>query len=671
MSGSESLADVALRPWPPAKKEELSPEDLLLQIQQLGHERGHLRNVTEKSLQEHVLAGKEAAEEIVEALAQKQQKEDEDRKKTDAPSREARLQEVLRMQHEMSQHMEWAKFAASNTVDLISLVLSADPNKRSLANFSHTIRTQGLDQGLPFGSFGASKEDHTQHVRPPHERAILAEYAQRQELVAKGARMDALDRATDDILKAARKLEKEVRRETKYWQEIVSISDKGWPIQRLRQNMRNVPFAVRYGLPEASSHFKARGLAPLRMDKDGSIVLDPALTLKPKVLRVRISENGQITGTSRLPAESGTDSATIEHTIQRARDSLFEEELYHEMSLETRQLLAYGVEYRDSVIYVQASGMNRQRDTTQLLIDCVPLDYRGDADMKHQNDWIAQNVAEGLRVLLVHEHDMRLYRRTQAPPPLTGQKRAKPAPRLLRTLLAVLHHFDGVNVLHGYLRNVSESLRSAGFPVELETTRETTLAHLAHGLQTSPKLGLSVTDRLLESFSKPLEGKVTFALVSPNGAPSDVISISTHTMIGQPTFGTEHRLRLPSTLATDLDLFPQQKFSRVEEVTSYLDWILSLHIAHRQLKGHFPSRAVTKDHDARVTIRSKDAKNASSIDMDVLIEMQQGKLRIAATTIVPAETTEDREQAYVWDGTKSDMTLSEKIQSWVEDQQHQ
>jgi hypothetical protein len=144
----------------------------------------------------------------------------------------------------------WAKFAANNAVDLLSLVLSADPNKRSVASFSHTFRTEGLNQGVPFGSLGVSKENHEQHVRKPDELQSLQEYEQRQELVSKGARMEALDTATDEILKAARKLEREVRRETKYWQEIVSISDKGWPIQRLRQNARNVPFAVRYGLPE-------------------------------------------------------------------------------------------------------------------------------------------------------------------------------------------------------------------------------------------------------------------------------------------------------------------------------------------------------------------------------------------------------------------------------------
>jgi mediator of RNA polymerase II transcription subunit 17 len=130
------------------------------------------------------------------------------------------------------------------------MALSVDPNRRSVNSFTHTFRTEGLSQGVPFGSFGMSRENHEQHVRKPDEVRSLQELEQRQELVAKGARMEALDTATDEILKAAKKLEREVRRETKYWQEVVSISDKGWQLQRLRQNARNVPFAVRYGLPE-------------------------------------------------------------------------------------------------------------------------------------------------------------------------------------------------------------------------------------------------------------------------------------------------------------------------------------------------------------------------------------------------------------------------------------
>jgi mediator of RNA polymerase II transcription subunit 17 len=401
------------------------------------------------------------------------------------------------------------------------------------------------------------------------------------------------------------------------------------------------------------------------MDKDGSIILDPALALKPKTLRVRISENGNITGTSRLPIEGEASNTSIENTIQRARDSLFEEELYHEMSLETRQLLAYGVEYRDSIIHVHTSGMGDQQERMMLLIDCVPLDDRSITIQDHTNDWLAQNVAEGLRLLLTHEHSMRLHRRTQMPPPLTGQKREKPSPPLLRTLLAVLHHLEGVDSLYGYLSTAAETLKSVGIPVELETTREVSWAQLAQSLQTSPRKGMSATDQLLDIFSKPFDGKASLTLSPLNGAPPETLTLSTRTVIGQPTFGTEHRLTLPLTLAADLGFFQQQKFTSVEETTSYLDWIFSLHLAHGHLKNRFSPRAVVKGDGARVTIRNKDTKKASTTGSDISIEMQNGKLRVTATAIGPGEGPEEAEQSYIWTGQAAKMTLVEKIQSWV------
>ena len=148
----------------------------------------------------------------------------------------------------------WAKFAATNALDLVSLVLSQDPNKRNLNFFSATFQDQGLKQGIPFGSFGVSRENHDHHNRRPEEVQRLQDLEHRQKVVAQGARMGALDSAVDDILKAAKGLEKEMRRETKYWHESGSVSDKGWPIQRLRQNVRHAPFAVRYGLPEGKRY---------------------------------------------------------------------------------------------------------------------------------------------------------------------------------------------------------------------------------------------------------------------------------------------------------------------------------------------------------------------------------------------------------------------------------
>lgn len=401
------------------------------------------------------------------------------------------------------------------------------------------------------------------------------------------------------------------------------------------------------------------------MDKDGSIILDPALRLKPKTFRVRVIENGKITGTSQLPLEADVKNISIEKSIQLARDSLFEEELYHEMSLETRQLLAYGVEFRDNVIRVD---MPRAGDTSRhrkLLIDCILRDDLVTGIQDHSHDWLAQSVAEALRLLLTHEHNMRLYRRSQLPPPLSSRTREKPPPPLLRTLLAVFRHLEGVDSLYVYLEVIANTLKSAGLAVDLDTTRETSWAKLAGGLKDSPKKGLSATDQLLEIFMKPFDGKATMTLPTLNGVQSERLAIDMRTIIGQPTFGTEHKLTLPASLATDLGLFQEIKFPSIEEVKSYMDWIFSLHIAQRLLKNEYASRALLKGNSSSITLVSKGSKKGAISSKDIEVDLQEGKLRVTASAVDPQQEIGEAEQSHTWSGGEGETSLQEMIQKWV------
>ncbi|KAF1837305.1 hypothetical protein BDW02DRAFT_628048 [Decorospora gaudefroyi] len=654
----DSLGSVTLRPWP-APQEELSQEDLLFKIEQLASERGHLRNITEQSLQEDIDAGKHVPEATVEADSA-----DLDEKEKDAPSGQDQRDKVFKAAQEMYSHLEWAKFAATNALDLVSLVLSQDPNKRSLTFFSPNFRDQGLNQGIPFGSFGISRENHEHHNRRPEEVQRMQDLEHRQKVVAQGARMGALDSAVDEILKAAKHLEKEMRRETKYWHEIVSVSDKGWPIQRLRQNARHAPFAVRYGLPEASDHFKARGFAPLQMDKDGSIILDPTLALKPKTFRVRVSVDGNITGTSQLSVEDDFANQSLEKSIQLARDSLLEEELYYEMSLEVRHLLAYGVDFRDSVIYVDAPRLGNASQDRKLLIDCIPRNDPVAGGQGHEHDWLARNVAEALRLLLAHEHSMRLYRRSQLPPPLTARTREKPPPPLLRTLLAVIRHVEGVDSLYVYLGLVTKTLYTAGLDVALNTTRETAWASLAETLKASRK-DLSATDQLLEIFMKPFDGKATLTLPTSNGVQPETLTVVTRTIIGQPTFGTEHKLTLSSAMTSDLGLFHQHKFATVEEVKSYLDWLISLHITHRLLKSEYSSYAQIRSQDPRLTVRCKESKKGEPSLKDIKVQLNDGQLKATLMAADSPPESDDAEQSHTWSGPDDNAALREVIRNWV------
>ena len=99
MSGTDPLTGVTLRPWPSSKKEEPSQHDLFLKVEQLTTERGHLRDITEESLQEDIAAGKVAPDVTSNNLELgKTQKE--------APSKPEMLEQVFKAQREMYGHLE-------------------------------------------------------------------------------------------------------------------------------------------------------------------------------------------------------------------------------------------------------------------------------------------------------------------------------------------------------------------------------------------------------------------------------------------------------------------------------------------------------------------------------------------------------------------------------------
>ncbi|KAF2791477.1 hypothetical protein K505DRAFT_280651 [Melanomma pulvis-pyrius CBS 109.77] len=653
MSGAGPSASVALRPWPAPQKEAIPPADLFSRVHQLTIERGHLRSITEKSLQDDIDTGKDVATDIVEGVEQSQKK--------DAPTRQERVQEIAQKQVEMYQALDWASFAAGNALDLVAQLLSRDPVKNLDASFSEKYK----QQRVPKGSFGLDKGAPPDRSDEKEEQQRIQDTEKRRQLVARGSRMEALEWSTDSFLKAAGQLQTEVHKETTYWNEIMSISQRGWSLQRFGRESRNSPFAVRYGFAEASDHFKARGLAPLRMSKDGSIILDPTLALKPKTLRVRISDSGKVVGTSCLPTQGQTTDVAVERSIQLARDSLFEEELYHEISLETRQLLAYGVELRNSVIHLQAPGPDPNFTDRKVLIDCIARDDETLGSQDQSENWMAQNVAEALRLLLTHEHRMRLFRRSQLPSPLTKQKSARTNPPLLRTLLAAFYHLNAVDSLQAYLARVASVLNSAGLRVSLQTTRETTWVSLTNLIAESTKKDLSATDQLLEVFTKPFDGLATLSLPS-NELQPEKITIATRTYIGAPTFGAEHKVTLPPSLVSVLSLSQDQKrefkFPTTEEVTSYLDWVLSLDLSHTLLTKEYGRRAVIMSKDPHISVICKEGKER--VQKDVSIQLADGKLSVTVGSNIPPENVY-AEQSCTWDGTKGEPALKDKLKSWV------
>lgn len=98
----DSLNSVTLRPWPAPKKEELTQDDLLFKIEQLASERGHLRNITEQSLQADIDAGKHVPGDNADADAAKEK----EKKEKESPSLQEQRERVMKVGVEMHTQLE-------------------------------------------------------------------------------------------------------------------------------------------------------------------------------------------------------------------------------------------------------------------------------------------------------------------------------------------------------------------------------------------------------------------------------------------------------------------------------------------------------------------------------------------------------------------------------------
>lgn len=109
MSAEQDSRGVSLRPWPAATKDGLTQVDLFQQLHQLAEQRGHLRSVTEKSLQDEIDSGKDVTGDVVEGV----EKESEEEEKTQ--TREERLAELGNTRVAIRMKLEYARFSSQQS----------------------------------------------------------------------------------------------------------------------------------------------------------------------------------------------------------------------------------------------------------------------------------------------------------------------------------------------------------------------------------------------------------------------------------------------------------------------------------------------------------------------------------------------------------------------------
>ncbi|KAI9885328.1 MAG: serine/threonine-protein kinase M1 [Watsoniomyces obsoletus] len=454
-STTETLL-LPLRVWPKGDPNKKSLPSL---IQRINEQRGPFRGVTEASLEEEIRAQEARAAQPDEDIEDETGDDQANKPENEVGRREV----LLKAKEDILKQVGQAYMEAYYALDFVSLLLSKDSPRQAELSMS-----QHLKQHVPMGSLGMEK------VQPQPER--LQDIKDR-EMVQLGWKMQSLQSTADSLLAAATRLETEVQHETQYWEQVLAIDNERWSLCRMPRERHTL--GVRFGFLEAAAEFRDRGLGALRRGEGGKIILDQGLaTSIPRVVRVRIETRaGGITSSSTVPTLANPDTSPIEELILQARNAIYEEELFHEITRETRLLMNQGVRNTDSVIILTLP------DRRRVLIDLVPLeDYHhlpqqppeqsqsqgGENGRKKEHvennpkSYLAEGIALSLRLLLSHTHRQHFLQRSQIPPPLTDRKRTQPPPAIIRPVLSHLMHRSVITFLDEFLKGVEEALDSAG-----------------------------------------------------------------------------------------------------------------------------------------------------------------------------------------------------------------
>lgn len=288
----------------------------------------------------------------------------------------------------------------------------------------------------------------------------------------------------------------------------------------------------------AAPEFRDRGLAALRRDEEGNINLDQGIrSLEPQALRVRVERKGIIVASAISNAEDTTGEESVDKLLLQARNSIYDEELHHELHREARTLVNQGVRCIGDVIHLPYENDKQILLDLVSYSDAVELSEEGAQD----DSIVARAVALAARLLLSHAHRKNLRRRSQPPPPLTERRPSKPTYLILRLILSHLQHRSRIASMRDFLSGIRKSLAAAGLSFEYNEA-----ASMSGDLPEIPaivaKTGIPFAEVLGNSLSAPSQSRIT--LVLPSQSTNIVINVRTH--LSAPHYGTDYPVTIES-----------------------------------------------------------------------------------------------------------------------------
>ncbi|WEW59203.1 RNA polymerase II mediator complex subunit [Emydomyces testavorans] len=532
-------------PLRPLREQDNRKDDLAIKIAQINAQRGSFRNVTEAGLRAEIEAARAAGKREAET-ADVETGEDEEQNKAE---------KLFKSRLEISQFAMNAHMEATYALESISLLLSKYTPRQAEMSMSPLLK-----QKVPLGSLA------TDQIKAPQQSE-----SQRKEVdaVSRGWKLESFDAAATKLLQSAARLEDDMAAERRYWCDVLELKEKGWKLCRLPRERQTL--GVHFGFLECAPPFRDRGLAALRQGEGGKLVLDRGIQAKtPQTVRVRIQKGDRTLGLSIPNTFKQKNGDSLDSQIRKARDGLFEEELFYELNRESRVLLQHGVETYRNLITFPAD------DTKQISVDLIRVDEElpdTETELTSLDTVLADTVAKSFRILLAYFHRKNHHRRTQVPASLTPNKRSTPECTIIQPILCYLQHRSHYQWFTSLFDNLTKTLQAAGLKCSY-ASHALVKGSQVHRDPTQQAATLSLVENFLDTLIGPLESIISCTLVSQSSG----IRIRITTNVDPNGFGSEFEL------ITNLSCFPGQqtpfRFGLREGMCDLVLYLFTLDLVH-------------------------------------------------------------------------------------------
>ncbi|KND89796.1 Mediator of RNA polymerase II transcription subunit 17 [Tolypocladium ophioglossoides CBS 100239] len=418
---------LSLRPFPVADKE---PRNLADFITRVNAQSGGFRSVTEAKLHEEIHARQDTNGAAREEGVDMSDAADED----DAAPKDPN---VARM--EVLKNIDIAGNTAMLILDSLSLLLS----KQNPTQAGLTL-SQQLREMVGIGTLGADRLDeaNTDEAKTKDQKEV-----------ALGWTLMEINRTRDAAEEAGSLLEREVEIESRYWEDVMAVKKAGWSLCRVPQERHTL--GVRFGFSEASPEFNNNGLAPMRRSDDGSVELDLGrLGGVSEGLVVTYDKDGKVVGRSG-PRRRTSDDPSLESRVLEARNTIFSQELWHELTRELRALAAYDVRLEGSRLTYKID------QSSTIAVELLPLASCPSPDDTLPESSTAEMISASLHLLLSYAHHRNELMRTRPIPPHVSRSRGQQH-ALLRPIIARMMSTLSIQSCTGYIGGLTKALQKAG-----------------------------------------------------------------------------------------------------------------------------------------------------------------------------------------------------------------